>query len=272
MRFLSLCASLIFALTMPAAAQDAARRSAIVQLLNDRFDNVQFRDVGSPYLDGDDVRAIIEISPKEDELDRPLFLPGSYRIFASAGPDTIGRHLCTLSEEFINAERTARADFLDGVEVGAGAGAGGVNFEITLHEQVLEGIVRGILYLSDWASGEDRTFELLIAGSADAAAPGYANSLESGYTPVVANPPSPSDPTERSIFLRSAARVTIGDPYSNDELPLLRAEFMRRILLGFLGTCRGTDIAIPPLVLDVPPYPVAGEALRTARVYFYIHG
>ncbi|MCI5077145.1 hypothetical protein [Oricola sp.] len=268
----------LMAIAMPAIAHaqnlSLEHRRQVIDNLGRLLPQIEFTEVGSPIFDGDSDPFVVRMAPITNSGEPQLFFPGDYTIASSAiEPEALGNHLCHLAKQFIIEERKARANFMDGVDVSAGVGKSEVKFEIGLHERALEGIVRGILYLYDSFAGSDWSFELLVIGAADRAGPNFSRSLDprAHFDEILAHPPIANDLTQHEIYDRATEKFAIPDPYSNDDLPLLRAEYMKSIFDNFLVRCNlEPRIQRPPRVLRGHPIAETQPEARTVSVYFYV--
>jgi hypothetical protein len=260
-----------------AFALSAQDKTDIAARLNKAYPAISVSVVDTPVISGDNDPSMFRISPLGKKNYGNLFLLQRYDIIAKPNtPGMLGSYACDLAGEFVRARRKVQANFLPSFQFKAGAPAGGVSFEISADQETFAGIIYGILTLLDAVSNDYDKFNILIRGYADRGDK-FQSQLRAPYLykdvsffPLKSNP----DPF-LSVYLRTLQTRQVGPTYSNEDLPNLRATFMKREVIDrFLDECHLTrpGANLPAsIVLDGGVIDVKDADYRTIDIFFYAY-
>lgn len=269
------CLASTMAFAPSAFALSESDKAQIAERLGKAFPQISVTLEGRPIIAGDRDPVVFRISPSGKPTYGQLFLRERYDIIAKpSGADGIGVHMCYLADEFVRERRKQQADFLPKFELSLSPKVRGVElFEIRADQDTLKGVAVAVIQLYDFLRNDYGHFDILVRG--------YADRGRDFRRPILPDAPIRDltflpleDPQDRlmAIYARRDMRKPAPDPYSNADLPNLRATFFKRAIDRFLTACR-TSAPIPTQshVLDGAVIDETAPDYRTIDVYFYAY-
>jgi hypothetical protein len=266
---------LAFVVPTVAFGTSAADRVAIAKQLTKEFPGIVVTAESLPVISGDKDPLLFRISPSGKPDYGNLFLKGRYDIIYK--PDDknygLGSYLCDIASQFVKERRMTQTNFVPKFGFKVGVNYPPISFEISGDETTIKDIAYGVLWLWDHYQNDYGKFNIFIRGYADR-----------GYTfrrPLLRNYPihkvtffplaKPKDPT-LAIYSRKFAGRNVADPYTNVDLPNLRATFLKGVMDRFLKECQISTVLTPEaIVLDGAVINMKAPQYRTVDVYFYAY-
>lgn len=257
-----------------AFALSDADKVAIAERLSKTYPAIVVSVESRPVISGDKDPTIFRITTSGNPDELNLFLKCHYDIIYTPHANYgLGSYLCNIADEFVKERRKQQADFLPPFSFSAGEKFGGFSFEIKGDQETLKGIVYAFLTLWDFLSKDYGSFDIFVRGYADRG-PSFQGQLldkypfhDLSYFPLA----DPNDPL-MAIYMRRLEKKKIADTFSNAELPILRATFVKRIIDSFLDECRLTQaLTTQAVVLDGAVIDTHAPEYRSIDLYFYAY-
>jgi hypothetical protein len=268
---------LVLFLPTTAFALSAQDKADIADKLTKAYPSITVSVVSAPIISGDQDPVIFRISPSGKPNYGQLFLKEQYNIiFKPNTPGMLGSYACDIANEFVKKRREAQANFLPHFEVKLGVSIRVVEFEIRGDQDTLSSIIYAVLFIRDALSNDYDKFNILIRGYADRGGT-FQRALmkEYPYHDISFFPLKTKPDPFMTVYLRRLDKKQVGSTYNNDDLPDLRATFMKREVIDrFLDECRlsrpGANIP-ESIVLDGGVIDVNDPDQRTVDIFFYAY-
>ncbi|MDR6954408.1 hypothetical protein J2X65_003778 [Ancylobacter sp. 3268] len=234
------------------------------------FPALTVTSVDAPVIRGDADPLIFKITPSGRPQFGELFASEHYQ-FRYYPTDTFafGAYFCRMAQEFVRERRQQNARFLvPQFSPGGSAGAGGIDIPVQNAAELLTSIFYVALSLWDFALNEDYgQFRLLVRGFADQS-DRFSRPVPAGSPSTLAYLPTLTPPM--LVYDRQPLARPIGPSYANDDLPELRADFVKSILDAFLSSCQLQASLVPASqVLQGAVLPRRDPQFRTFEIFFY---
>lgn len=241
--------------------------------LSNTYRAITFTFTGSPIIEGDLNPVVYRMAPSGQQGFGELFLEGRYNIiYTPNDPGVLGAYLCHLGQEYVRQVRRQNSSFLPKFDVTVGVDYRNVKFEIKGDQDTIAELVYGILSLWDWATKANYgRFKILIRGFADAG-PRFSRQMDPSYPmrSVVFLPRAQAN--QMHLYSPGFRTEPVPDPYTNANLPNMRATHLKQVIDAFLRSCRiDASFSQQSVVLDGAVIDRSNAAHRTIELFFYAH-
>ncbi len=232
---------------------DLEEQQTIARRVSDKLDHVVVDAVQAPLIVGISPIAVFRIRNNGKRSYTRLFSTGNYT-FEIVDPDDfgVGQYICGTINQTRHELPRLEPKFLREVTVDfeASAEKSGVRIAAKVDggEQLVREAFAAIRWLGDFVlSKRPAKFRVLIRGYADADLgnnfQGLLKAAPLDYRSVDALPPDTQDRTGLLRYQQIQTRYVVGNPFTNENLPELRARFFREMVVEpFLRDCTVAEV------------------------------